>query len=456
MTSPNFLTIILCLFSLFISPSASLPHTLQLSLNTPNLPHSSHHEFDLISYIAKSTLDRAHHIKNHPKNPSFDPLFTPLFARSAGDYSISLSIGTPPQTIPAFFDTGSSLVWVPCTSQYSCSNCTTTTTTKIPTFKPRLSSSKKHINCHNTQCQWLDQPDAPVSCPKCNRTLPGDCTRPCSYLQAYGAGDTSGNAIFETLHFRTKSLPRLFVGCSLISDQMPEGIVGFGRNPMSLPNQLKLDQFSYCLVSHRFDDTSKSSSLVLGNSGDVISGVSYTPLLKNPDMLPFNAYYYVQLEQITINDKMVTLPRKALTTDSTGNGGTIVDSGSTLTSLAPNLFNPVANEYIAQLAPGQRNRVVTGESSLGNLLCVNVKGVKKMVFPEVVFHFKGGAKLDLPVGNYLNGGSGLLCLPFVNVTFEVGLTGSGPAVILGNYQQQNFYIEYDLKNQRLGFKKQIC
>ncbi|KAK9723580.1 hypothetical protein RND81_05G009600 [Saponaria officinalis] len=240
-----------------------------------------------------------------------------------------------------------------------------------------------------------------------------------------------------------------------MSDLMPEGIVGFGRNPMSLPNQLKLTQFSYCLVSHKFDDTSKSSNLILGNSG-VVTGVSYTPLLKNPSMLPFSGYYYVQLEQITINDKIVKIPHKILNTDSSGNGGTIVDSGSTLTSLAPSLFGPVANEYIAQMAPGQRNRVVIGELSLGNMVCVKGAGEKGMVIPEVGFQFKGGVKIELTVGNYFNGGSGLLCLPFVNVTFEVGLTGSGPAVILGNYQQQNLYVEYDLKNERFGFKKQVC
>ena len=32
----------------------------------------------------------------------------------------------------------------------------------------------------------------------------------------------------------------------------------------------------------------------------------------------------------------------------------------------------------------------------------------------------------------------------------------GPAVILGNYQQQNFYVECDLENERFGFRSQSC
>ncbi|KAL9227719.1 hypothetical protein vseg_003372 [Gypsophila vaccaria] len=440
----------MCLFLLFISstPTYSLPYTLQLSHNTPKLQNPQ--AIDMLIYdLAKSTLARAYHLKNRPKNP----VSTPLFPSSAGEYSISLSVGTPPQTIPAFFDTGSSLVWVPCTSNYSCSNCTTP---KIPTFKPRLSSSKKHVNCHNTKCQWLDEPGSQFSCPNCNPTLPGNCTRPCSYVETYGSGVTSGKAIFETLHFQTDSIPGLFLGCSLKSEFMPAGLVGFGRNPMSLPSQLKVGQFSHCLVSHKFDDASKSSRLVLGKTG-VVTGLFYTPLLKNPDTVPLNEYYYVQLEHITINNKIVKLPHKILNIDySSGNGGTIVDSGSTFTSLASTLFDSVGDKYVTQLTPDLQKRVVIAASAVGNMVCVNVKGEKRVVFPEVVFHFKGGAKMDLPVVDYKDAGSGLLCVPFVNMTFDAGSAGTGPAIILGNYQQQNLYVVYDLVNERLGFKKQIC
>ncbi|KAK9755478.1 hypothetical protein RND81_01G028300 [Saponaria officinalis] len=453
MSSTNFFICFLLFSTLFSSFSSSKPITLNLS-PIPKLV-SSLKPREVISHIAKSTLKRAIHLKYHNKYTLRPTYSTPLFAQSAGDYSISLSIGTPPQKIPAFFDTGSSLVWVPCTSRYSCLNCTQNNE-KITTFLPKKSTSKVSVKCNDKKCRWLDQPNVMASCPTCTRSIPDSCSKPCSYIQAYGSGATLGDAIFESLNLDGKVVPDFFVGCSSISELMPEGIIGFGRSPTSLPNQLKIGKFSHCLVSHKFDDTPKSSRLILGDTGVLIPGVKYTPLLKNPPVLPFNEYYYVSLEQITVGKRIVKVPHDIHVPDPNGNGGTIVDSGSTLTSIVPNVFDPIVEEFMTQMSPAQQKRVEIAEASIGNILCVNVKGLRKPAFPKVVFHFKGGAKMLLSVANYFNGGANYLCLPFLNATFAVGQGGSGPAIIVGNYQQQNYYIEYDLKNERLGLKKQNC
>ncbi|KAL0890295.1 hypothetical protein Bca101_014278 [Brassica carinata] len=78
--------------------------------------------------------------------PNEDPLYassaavkSPLTPKSYGGYSVSLSFGTPSQTIPFVFDTGSSLVWFPCTSRYLCSGCNFPglEPTRITRFVPR-------------------------------------------------------------------------------------------------------------------------------------------------------------------------------------------------------------------------------------------------------------------------------------------------------------------------------
>jgi len=228
-----------------------------------------------------------------------------------------------------------------------------------------------------------------------------------------------------------------------------------------LPSQLGLSKFSYCLISQRFDDTLQSSDLVLyrGSSSDARTpGLGYTPFRKNPSFNP--EYYYVDLLKVIVGSKSVNIPYKYLVPENNtnGNGGTIVDSGTTFTSMEKPIFDAVATAFEAEMGNFPRASADV-EASTGLNLCFNITGLKfeKMKFPELTFEFKGGAKMELPVVNYFVpvdvGNSRLVCLTIV--------TGStvdsvGPAIILGNTQQQNFYVEFDLENDRFGFRKQNC
>lgn len=52
--------------------------------------------------------------------------------------------------------------------------------------------------------------------------------------------------------------------------------------------------------------------------------------------------------------------------------------------------------------------------------------------------------------------SGDACLSLVTDNVRGSGSSAGPTIILGNYQQQSFYMEFDLENQRLGFQEQAC
>ena len=156
--------------------------------------------------------------------------------------------------------------------------------------------------------------------------------------------------------------------------------------------------------------------------------------------------------------KSVNIPYKYLVPDSNGNGGTIVDSGTTLTFMEKPVFDAVVTAFKTQMGNLPRAADVEAKSGLGP--CYNLAGVKleKVKFPDLTFHFKGGAKLELPVVNYFAfaGNSSVVCLTIVTDSgFGPGLT-VGPAIILGNFQQQNLYVEYDLENERFGFRRQSC
>ena len=116
---------------------------------------SSSDPIKTLNSLAFAFVTKAHHLK-HPKSKS--PLAkTKVFPHSYGGYSISLSFGTPPQTIPFLLNTGINLVWFPCTSRYICTNCNfpNIDPSKIPSFIPKLSSSSKIIGCKTRKCAWI-------------------------------------------------------------------------------------------------------------------------------------------------------------------------------------------------------------------------------------------------------------------------------------------------------------
>lgn len=462
MASTNSLVSLLSILSLlrFISPS---PDTITLSLSpipitiTPSL-HKHNTLYKKLYYLSSSSITRAHHLKTtQQQNTSLTQ--TPLSARSYGGYSISLSFGSPPQTLDFVMDTGSSLVWFPCTNLYLCSQCNfpNVDPTNITTFNPKLSSTAKTLGCKDPRCGLLFGPDVQTRCQFCDPTA-GECNQNCpDYVVEYGSGTTAGRLLSETLVFSNSNDTGFTVGCSVFSDSQPSGIAGFGRGPASLPAQMGLKKFSYCLVSHSFDDTQESSELVLfrrSYSGGSPGGVRYTPFV-NPltPNLSFQDYYYVSLRKITVGGVHVRVPSKFLEPAADGNGGTIVDSGTTFTYLDNEVFELVAQEFERQM--GNFCRVKEVEIRSGLRPCYDIGGEKRVVVPELFFQFKGGAKMQFPLADYFSivDETSVVCMTMVSN--DVGST-TGPSIIIGNYQQQNFYVEYDLERRRLGFRKQVC
>ncbi|KAJ4970048.1 hypothetical protein NE237_003147 [Protea cynaroides] len=456
-TMASYLSGLLCifsLFSLFSSISSLLDNkstALTLSLSQFN-KNTSSDPWQKLNQLVSASLIRAKHLKNLQTSVISK---TPLFPHSYGGYSISLRFGTPPQTTSFVMDTGSDLVWFPCTHSYTCNNCyfRNQNPSNISTFIPKLSSSSKIVGCENPKCGWLDSSDVQLRCSDCEPNSK-NCSQSCPpYFIIYGSGSTAGILLSETLDFPEKKVPDFIVGCSIFSEYQPSGIAGFGRGPSSLPSQLRLKKFSYCLLSHSFDDTNESSLLILDGNHKT-AGVSYTPFVKNPaaGRPAFSVYYYIGLRKITVGGKKVKIPYSYLSLGSDGNGGTIIDSGSTFTFMEKQVFDLVAGEFETQV---KYKRALDIEELTGLRPCFDISAEKDVFLPELVLHFKGGAEIALPLENYYSFlDTGVACLTVV--TEDRSGINVGPSIILGNYQQQNFYIEYDLENQRLGFGQQSC
>ncbi|KAL0555291.1 hypothetical protein IC582_009234 [Cucumis melo] len=454
MASPSPLSFFyILLFSSLSAISNSNPITLPLN-SSPHL--SSSDPLQALTFLASASKNRAHRIKT-PKSNSVSK--SPLSPHSYGAYSTPLSFGTPQQTLHLIFDTGSSLVWFPCTSRYLCTECSfpKIDPTGIPRFVPKLSSSSKLVGCQNPKCAWIFGPDVKSQCRSCNPKTE-NCTQTCpAYVVQYGSGSTAGLLLSETLDFPNKKIPNFVVGCSFLSIHQPSGIAGFGRGSESLPSQMGLKKFAYCLASRKFDDSAHSGQLILDSSGVKTSGLTYTSFRQNPSVSnhAYKEYYYLNIRKIIVGNQAVKVPYKYLVPGPDGNGGSIIDSGSTFTFMDKPVLDVVAQEFEKQLA--NRTRATDVETLTGLRPCFDISKEKSVEFPELIFQFKGGAKWALPLNNYfaLVSSSGVACLTVVTHNTEDG-GGGGPSVILGAFQQQNFYVEYDLVNERLGFRKQTC
>ncbi|GJN25974.1 hypothetical protein PR202_gb13864 [Eleusine coracana subsp. coracana] len=459
---------------LVVAPAClSTPTILPLYRHLPHVAETAQQH--PLSRLAAASLARASHLKHSSSQQHGTGTTTKLYSHSYGGYAFTALLGTPAQQVAMLLDTGSQLTWVPCTSRYQCRNCSFSSSS-IPTFIPKRSSTSRLIGCHNPSCQWVHSKSSNKSSSnsKCDGTNNNVCP---PYAVVYGSGSTAGLLIADTLRTGAGGMvmkKNLVLGCSLVSvHQPPSGLAGFGRGAPSLPAQLGLNKFSYCLLSRRFDDNTAVSGQLLLGAADHHTNLQYVPLLNKDtpaaSMSPYSVYYYLALTGITVAGKPVRLPQRAFVAGANGGGGAIIDSGTTFTYLDPTVFQPVAAAIIAAVG-GRYNRSREVEHALGLRPCFAIpRGGPKMELPELSFQFKGGAQMLLPLENYFvvagithlqkeeekDEEEEAICLAVIT-DIANGPVGGGPAIILGSFQQQNYLLQYDLQHHRIGFRRQPC
>ncbi|KAF3337838.1 Aspartic proteinase nepenthesin-1 [Carex littledalei] len=349
-----------------------------------------------------------------------------------GTYYMDLAIGTPPLFYSLIVDTATDLIWTQCTP---CKKCVFQPT---PIYNPSRSTTVSPIPCNSPIYEYLCSVDPP----------PPSCL--CSYNYTYVAGWTSGTLKTETFTFGTTKAVQLsetVFGCSTSSSDDfngTSGLVGFSRGVLSLPSQLNVSMFSYCLTS--FFDTNSTSTLFLGHSAKFSgTAVKTTPFVKIPSDSPLSAFYYLSLQGISLGTTKLSVQPSAFTFQSDGTGGFIIDSGTTIT----NLINPAYHAVQNAINSIVNLRRVNGSNINGLDTCYNVpSGSSLPTMPDMTFHFQG-ADMVLPVENYMipNPENNLWCL---------ALFGTDGVSVLGNYQQQNFHILYDVDKDVLSFAPAQC
>ncbi|KAI4386452.1 hypothetical protein MLD38_004383 [Melastoma candidum] len=377
-----------------------------------------------------------------------------------GQYFVTLHLGSPPQPLHLVVDTGSDLIWARCSS--SSNSSSSSPVDPLRPFHPLLSSSFCPLHCYDPLCRLVPRvPHFP-----CHRHT--RIHSACRYNYTYGDGSFS-SGIFasdittvNTTRNGLAKLPLLHFGCAFHSSgpsvsgpafHGAQGVLGLGRGPISFSTQLHRrfgNKFSYCLMDFTLSPP-PTSFLIIGNHPSKNSTMAFTKLIANPALPTF---YYVNVTSVSVDGVKLHIDPSVWALDETGSGGTVVDSGTTLTLI-------IEPAYSAILAAMRRRLELPEASPSGQVpfdLCVNVTGVRRPRLPRLRFGMEGEgwmrrkATFSPPARNYfIDTEEGVKCLGIQPVG-----DGGGAFSVIGNVMQQGYLWEFDNDRSRLGFTRRGC
>jgi hypothetical protein len=247
-------------------------------------------------------------------------------------------------------------------------------------------------------------------------------------------------------------------GCSNASSKTEwvgsAGLAGLGRGNLSLVSQLGASRF-YCLTP--FQDAKSTSTLLFGPPAASASAalnsagaVRSTPFVASPNKRPMSSYYYLNLTGISLGTTALSIPPDAFSLKADGTGGLVIDSGTTFTILVDAAYQQIRAAVLSLVTtlPTTDGSAATGGLDLCFALPSTTSAPPAM--PSMTLHFDR-ADMVLPADNYMvsMSDSSLWCLAMVNQS-------NGGVSLLGNYQQQNMHILYDVGQETLSFAPAKC
>ncbi|XP_019442330.1 PREDICTED: probable aspartic protease At2g35615 [Lupinus angustifolius] len=396
-----------------------------IHIDSPLSPfyNSSMTQSDVLINAAFDSISRA---ESFPLNTSLNRDET-ITIPNKGTYLMAFFIGTFPRGLLAVADTGSDLTWI------QCSPCTKCYKQRLPIFDPRNSYTFHLIPCGNSFCKKVRR----NSC-----GFVGECRYEVDYASK---SSTQGVVATDTISFnnsydgRTIKYPNTIFGCGYnntgVFKPTSAGIFGLGGGPSSFISQHGAEfgkrKFSYCLLPFYY--VQGSSKLKFGvDTQKNRTGVVTTPLVSlNP-----STYYYLSLDSVSINGKMVRPNESTF-------GNIIIDSGATVTFLKTSWYEKVeaavleviGHQSVAVRYPIRPFRLCYKDGSITN-------------FPSIGLQFYGSFKeLKLSTLNTFVTLGNLTCFAILP-TEKIS--------IIGNLLQVFFNIEYDLEERTVSFVKANC
>ncbi|CAJ2640696.1 unnamed protein product [Trifolium pratense] len=355
---------------------------------------------------------------------------------------VNLPIGTPPQTQQMVLDTGSQLSWIQCQKKQP----------PTASFNPSLSSTFSNLPCTHPLCK----PRIP------DFTLPTSCdqNRLCHYSYFYADGTyAEGNLVREKFTFsRSVSTPPLILGCATESTD-PRGILGMNLGRLSFAHQSRITKFSYCVPTRQSQTQTRpglspTGSFYLGNNPNskwfkYIGMVNFSPRQRMPNLDPLA--YTIPMQGIRIAGKKLNISPAVFRADAGGSGQTMIDSGSEFSYFVGEAYDKVREVVVKAVGPRIKNGYVYGGVAD---MCFDSKNAIEIgrLIGEMVFEFEKGVEIVIPKERVLaDVGGGVHCVG-IGSSDKLGAASN----IIGNFHQQNLWVEFDLVNRRVGFGKDDC
>ncbi|KAM6575739.1 hypothetical protein CsatA_024066 [Cannabis sativa] len=328
-----------------------------------------------------------------------------------GEYFVHVTIGTPGQRFVLVADTGSELTWMNC--RYK--NYEPKKKGKEPIFKADESST---------------------------------------YLQGSAALGFFGNETIsvDLTNGKKKTLNNVLIGCTqTIKDEQgifkgAHGVLGLGNGKHTFTSKAAQDfgsKFSYCLVDH-LSSQNLTNYIVFGSTRPktaLSSRVQRTPLVLGGALGPL---YGVNIVGISVGGQVVNIPPAVW--DVNRGGGTVLDSGTSLTFLAEPAYKPVTAAFSKYMSKLQRLPDDGGPFEF----CYNSTRFQDSLVPSLKIKLANGAVFEPPMKSYiLDVAPETRCLGFVSASWP------GTSII-GNIMQQNHLWEFDLGKSLLSFAPSTC
>ncbi|XP_073035452.1 aspartyl protease family protein At5g10770 [Primulina eburnea] len=346
------------------------------------------------------------------------------------NYVVTVTLGG--RNVTMIVDTGSELTWVQC---LPCKLCYTQ---PEPLFDPVISPSYQSVLCTSQACNTL--PLATGNLRKC-----GNNAATCNYVVTYGDGSyTHGELGRDRLLIGSTLVDSFVFGCGRNNKGLfgaASGLIGLGRSDLSLISQtsnLFGGVFSYCLPD---SDAATSGSLILGDDSSVYKNftpVSYTILMTNPFL---NSFYILNLTGTSIGGVSLESPDFR-------NSGILIDSGTVITRFPPSIYQAIKSEFLKQFSgypPAPSFSILD--------TCFNLSAFEEVNIPTLKMKFEGDSEMTVDVSGmfyFVKRDASQVCLALASLAYEDEIG------IIGNYQQRNTRVIYDIKQMKLGFAREIC